>query len=307
MNKRQTHPNALRIGINLGLVVVILVLGVLIFQWIQPKEPPLEREQTYTVTLDDYRYYQLDDVDYGFVLARIKLSSNQLFTVDLQSMITHEQIKLSDTLLYTAPLTEAGYRLSCPGADEVSGLSANICVFIPVLNTQNGELVLKVNLDRPYNLSFNLRDEQHHGTKAMLGVDELISTYNASILSYRTVSTRSFTIVDSEGATVEAPFNSQSRVLGFQLRIQPLNSSTVIETATLSLLGYGTFQLVNPEYTNDEADSLIGVNFTTSGNGYLFFEITNPDIDLSALDPSSMTLSVRAAGETAFVVALMAP
>lgn len=307
MKARRTSTNALRVGINLGLVAAIFLLSVFIIQLIQPKEPPTTIEQTYTVELDDYRYYRLEDVDYGFILARMILTSNQLFEIDLQSMITNELVTLHETSLYTIPLIDAGYRLSCPGTDEISGLRASICVFIPVINRTAGELVLKVNLDRPHNLSFNLLDESHFGTKAMLGITDVADSYAATIIKYRNVSTRSFTVEDAEGATVEAPFSSQSRVLGFELQIHSELPPTTIETATLTLTGIGTFQLVNPEYTNDEESALIGVSITAKHVGYLFFEITNPDIDLSALDPSIISLSLRASGETHFITVGLAP
>ena len=307
MRARKTPNNALRIGINLGLVVAIFILSVFIVQLIQPKEPPVTIDQTYTVKLEGYHYYQLEDVDYGFLLARLAITSNQLFDLNLESMITNELVTLNDTSLYKSPLTDAGYRLNCPGTDDVSGLSATFCVFIPVINRNASELVLKINLDRPHNVSFNLLDETHFGTKTMLGVTEEIATYTATIVKYRSVSTRSFTVEDAEGTIVEAPFSSQSRVLGVEFQLNSLQASTTIETATLTLSGVGTFQLVNPEYTNDEEITLLGLPVTTMQSGYLFFEITNPDIDLSELDPSILSVSLRASGETRFVSVSLAP
>jgi hypothetical protein len=307
MRKRQTSTNALRVGINFGLIVAIFIVGVLIVQLSQPQDPPIPQEQTYFVELEDYHYFQFDELTYGFILARIEITSNQLFGLDLQKMITNEQVLLSDTLNYKTPLIESGYRLGCPGTDEVSGLQANICVFIPVINRDANELVLKINLDRPHNVSFNLLDNAHFGTKAMLGVTEVLPSYVATILKYRNVSTRSFTIEDAEGGTIEAPFNSQSRVLGFQLRIQSQQVTTTLETATCTLTGYGTFQLVNADYTNDEEESILGMAITTERTGYLFFEITDPAIDLMSLDPSIISLSLRAAGETQFIVVVPTP
>lgn len=307
MRKRQTSTNALRVGINFGLIVAIFIVGILIIQLSQPHDPPKRQEQTYTVELEDYHYFQFEEVDFGFILARLELTSNQLFSLDLQKMITNEQVLLSDAFTYKTPLIESGYRLGCPGTDEVSGLQANICLFIPVINRNANELVLKINLDRPHNVSFNLLDESHSGTKAMLGVIELHPTYDAAIQKYRTVSTRSFTIEDAEGGTMEAPFNSQSRVLGFEIRILSRQSSIILETATCTLTGYGTFQLVNPEYANDEEESILGRVITSESTGYLFFEITDPGIDLTTLDPSIISLSLRATGETQFVAVVPAP
>ena len=141
----------------------------------------------------------------------------------------------------------------------------------------------------------------------MVGIDEVTTSYLAQVLKYRVVSTRSFTVEDAEGGTVEAPFSSQSQVFGFEIMLTTLSGSTTIETATLSIDGTGTYQLVNPDYTNDEELNLLGLTAAPQQTAYLFFEITDPNLDLNDLAASAMTLFLRAAGESDFVAVSAAP
>jgi hypothetical protein len=71
--------------------------------------------------------------------------------------------------------------------------------------------------------------------------------------------------------------------------------------------GAGTFQLVNPDYTNDEELNLLGLTADPQQTAYLFFEITDPDLILTELAVSDITLYLRAAGESDFVAVSAAP
>jgi hypothetical protein len=296
-----------KLALILGLVIAIGLLGVGMYALMNKPVTPNTTPQTYTVSVSDYHYFNFEDLEYGFILARVTISSNKLFSIDLSHMNTNEQVELNAVDSYKTPLVNDGYRLTCPGIDEIGGLNTSLCLFIPVLNTSASELVLKVFFDRAYNLSFNLLDETHRGTKAMVGINETFSSFTALITRYRVVSTRSFTVEDAEGGTVEAPFNSQSQVFGFEVRIENRSTMTTLETAILTITGVGTYQLVNPEYKTDEEVNLLGLSTSTQQTGFLFFEITDPTLDLSELDPRHLTLSLRAAGETDFVTVSAAP
>lgn len=307
MKASRSSAYSARVLLIAVLVSAIVLLGIAITTWISTPEDPQPTAQTYTVTLENYLYFNFDDVEYGFILARIKITSNKPLTVDLQRMTTNEQLTLNAIDTYKSPLVDDGYVLNCPGTDENSEISASLCLFIPILNTNASEAVLKVQLDRAYNISFNLLDAEHFGTKAMVGIDEITASFTAEVLKVRVVSTRSFTVEDAEGGTVEAPFSSQSQVFGVEIRLASLVSSTTIEAATLTIDGSGTYQLVNPEYTNDEELNLLGLAASPQQTAYLFFEITDPDLDLNMLDLSMMTLNLRAAGETNYVAVSAAP
>lgn len=307
MKPSATSTPPAKLALILGLVIAIGLLGIGINALMNKPVTPNPTPQTYTVTISDYHYFNFDDLEYGFILARVKISSNKLIAIDLSRMNTNEQVGLNAVDAYKTPLIDDGYRLACPGVDEIGGAEISFCLFIPVLNPSASELVLKILFDRAYNLSFNLLDETRRGTKAMVGIDEIPSSFTALITRYRVVSTRSFTVEDAEGGTVEAPFNSQSQVFGFEVRIENQSVTTTIETATLTITGVGTFQLVNPEYKTDEEQNLLGLNTSTQQTGYLFFEITDPSLELSEINPRLIVLSLRAAGETEYLTVSAAP
>ena len=307
MKPSATSTPPAKLALILGFVITIGLLGVGIYSLMNKPISPNPSPQTYTVTVSDYHYFNFEELEYGFIVARVNISSNKLLSIDLSRMITNEQVGLNAVDVYKTPLLDEGYRFLCPGTDEIGGFNTSLCLFIPVLNTSASELVLKVTFDRAYNLSFNLLDETRRGTKAMVGMDEVPSTFTALITRYRVVSTRSFTVEDAEGGTVEAPFNSQSQVFGFEVQIVNRSTMTTIETATLTITGVGTYQLVNPEFKTDEEINLLGLSTSTQQTGYLFFEITDPSLELSELNPSHLTLSLRAAGETDYLTVSAAP
>lgn len=289
--------NLPKLGLVAFLVIALLSFGFYVRGVIEnlPKDDPdTEIKQVYTVSLNDYKVYQFTDLRYDFIMANVTVTSNLAFTLTQDAFTTSENVNLLNIADYTAPLTEDGYQLNCPLPASDSALSKTFCLFVPVVNRSINELILKVDIDRIYNLSFNMNDTAHTGTRGMLGMDEPAQEFTAVILDKSLVSTKSFYTLNGDNDHVEAPFSTNSQVFGFQINVNNLsNKSATIEDAYLVIDNKGTYVLVDESFLIDDPLSIIGLPVSSMKTGYLFFDITDNSFDLYSLSENSLHIFVK--------------
>jgi len=299
-------PSALKLGVIAVLVVSLLTLGFYVRGLMEnlPNDNDDDPDviPKYTVTLGDYKVYQFNDLVYDFILANITVTSNVDFSLGQDAFTTSENIILTNTPEYTDPLTSAGYQLQCPSAASETALTKTFCLFIPVVNRSLNEVILKVLIDRTYNLSFNMNDSAHAGTRTMLGMPEPTKEFTATILDRSLISTKAFYTINNDGDHVEAAFSSNTQVFGFEVNIEN-NSKKVfkIESAYLVIDGKDTFQMVDPSYLIDDQITLFNTDISTMETGYLFFDITDETIDLYALQNETIHLMIKLSTRDSYI------
>lgn len=259
-------------------------------------------EQIYTVSLNDYKVYSFNDLRFDFIMANVTVTSNLAFSLPEDPFTTSENINLSNSPEYSDPLVADSYQLNCPITPTESDLSKTYCLFIPVVNRSLNELILKVALDRTYNLSFNMNDTAHAGTRGMLGLTEPVEQFTASIIDSTVIGTSSFYTLDQDNARQEAPFPTNAQVFGFQVTIENKTSKAIqIETAVVIIDGIGTYQLVDLSYKNDDYLNLIGLDVTSMRTGYLMMTITDTTVDLYSLQSTAIHLLIKLKGADAMI------
>lgn len=259
-------------------------------------------EQIYTVSLNDYKVYQFNDIRFDFVLANVTITSNLAFDLPQDPFTTSENINLSNGTEYSDPLIADGYQLNCPLPVSDTELSKTYCLFIPVVNRSLNELILKVALDRTYNLSFNMNDTAHTGTRGMLGLEDPVNQFMATILDSTVINTATFYTVDQDGNHHEASFPTNAQVFGFQVTLENATSKPIqIESAYLTIDAVGTYQSVDITYLNDDHTNLLGVDVTSLRTGYLMFSITDSTIDLYSLQDSAIHLLIKLKGSDTYI------
>lgn len=259
-------------------------------------------EQIYTVSLNDYKVYSFNDLRFDFIMADVTVTSNLAFNLPSNPFTTSENINLANGPEYSDPLIADGYQLNCPIAANESDLSKTYCLFIPVVNRSLNELILKVALDRTYNLSFNMNDTAHAGTRGMLGLTEPVEQFTASIIDSTVISTSSFYTLGQDDVHQEASFPTNAQVFGFQVTIENKTSKAIqVETAMLIIDGVGTYQLVDLTYKNDDYLNLIGLDITSMRTGYLMMTITDSTIDLYSLQSSAIHLLIKLKGSDSMI------
>jgi len=295
--KNASKTSTTKLGVIAFLVIALLSFGFYVRGVIEnlPKDDPdPEIKQVYTVTLNDYKVYQFTDVLYDFIMANVTVTSNLAFTLDEEAYTTSENVNLINTAEYTDPLIEDGYQMNCPLPTADSELSKTYCLFIPIVNRSLNELILKVDIDRIYNLSFNMNDVLHAGTRGMLGMDEPAQEFTAVIIDKSLISTKSFYTLNNDGDHIEAAFSTNSQVFGFQITIENNSKKVfIVEDCYLTIDGKGTYQKVDPTFMNDDQIALLGVDITSMTTGYLFFDITDDALDLYSLQNSTIHLLIK--------------
>ncbi len=310
MKNKSTPKNPiLKISVIAVLIISILTLGFYIRGQIElvkndPKNDPLP-SQTYSVTLDDYKVYQFMDVQYDFIMANVTIASNETLNLTQNLFTTAENINLANTSEYTNYLSSQGYELKCPLPESSTALSDTRCLFIPILNRSLNELILKVSIDRIYNLSFNVNDIVHAGTREMLGVEEPLPDFVATVIDKKLISTHSFFTVNNDGDHEAAMFNSQSQVFGIQVTLQNNTKSPIhIENTYIKIDDKGTFQAIDSTFSTEEYPMLLGKDITAMTTGYLFMEVTDETIDLSSLANKTIHVFIKLSSENNYIEVL---
>lgn len=310
MKKRNLKKtNALQMSTIIVLVLALLSLGFYVRDMLNKiKEDPdndPKPQQVYNVNLNDYKVYQFTDIHYDFILASVTITSNLPFTLKEDPFTTSEDTHLLDTSEYSNPLIEDGYTLQCPLATSETELSKTLCLFIPVINRSTNELILKVSIDRIYNLSFNMNDLAHAGTRAMLGVEEPVAEFTTAIVNRSLISTKSFYQLNNDGDHVEAPFSANSQVFGFQVSLTNNTKTAItVENAYLTIDGKGTFQTVDATYLNDDQARLLGLEIKTTLTGFIFIEVTDDSIDLYSFQTSALHLLIKLSNKSSYIEVL---
>lgn len=303
-NNKPFSKTLFKLSMITVLTVLLLSLGFYVRGLIEniKTNPDPEPEQTYTVTLNDYKVYQFMDVQYDFIMASVTITSNKTLNLSNNPFTTSEDINLANTSEYTNYLASQGYDLKCPLPESTTELTQTACLFIPVVNRSLNELILKVSIDRIYNLSFNMNEIAHAGTREMLGVEEPKPDYTATIIDKSLISVHSFYTLMENGDHEDVVFSSQSQIFAFQVTLE--NNTTVplsIESAYVIIDGKGTFQSVDPNYLNDELTPMIGLEFTGMKTAYLFMDITDESIDLYALQNDSVHVYIKLLNKTSYI------
>lgn len=310
MKKRNLKKtNTLQVSTLIVLVLALLSLGFYVRDALNkikddPDNDP-EPQQVYSVSLNDYKVYQFTDIHYDFIMASVTITSNLPFTLGEDPFTTSENIHLQDTSEYSNPLIEEGYTLQCPLPTSETELSKTLCLFIPVINRSTNDLILKVSINRIYNLSFNMNDVVHAGTRSMLGVEEPIVDYTAAIVNRSLISTKAFYLLSEGGDHIEAPFSPDSQVFGFQVAItNNTDIAFTVESAYLSIDGKGTFQTVDSTYLNDDQIKLLGLEIKTTHTGFIFIEVADDSIDLYSFQTSALHLLIKLSNKNSYIEVL---
>jgi hypothetical protein len=286
------------------LTVSLLSLGFYVRGLIEniKTDPDPEPEQTYTVTLNDYKVFQFMDVQYDFIMANVTITSNKTLNLSQNLYESSENINLDNTSEYTNYLQSQGYDLKCPLPESSTELTQTACLFIPVINRSLNELILKVSIDRVYNLSFNMNEISHAGTREMLGVEEPKPDYTATIIDKSLISIHSFYTLNENGDHEEVFFSSQSQIFSFQVTLENNTSNPLsVESTYIILDGKGTFQSVDTSYLNDELTPMIGLEFTGMKTAYLFMDITDETIDLYGLQNESIHVFIKLLNKPTYI------
>lgn len=295
------------IAIIVLVLIVVSLLSVMILQNFvlnTANRPPQEDPKTDLVLqLEDYTVFDLEDLSFKFVIAKVKISSNDSINLGLENLTTSENVALNNVDAYRKSLESKGYDLSMMNVSltDIISLenSVSVNLFIPIKSVSIKEVQLRVSqlFQSTYKLSidplrFNLNNPL--GTKEMLGkatIDGTEPNPDGNESGGLVVPNQSFTFgelneinplsiyFDKEGILEPVTFEPGTKIYSVSVYLSS-QEKTAINRARLSTDdAQKVFEPMSSVYVYE-----FGTNMFQRAeyyqNGYLLFAVGEKDVEI---------------------------
>jgi len=306
MKRRVRRPflNVVKMILVLFLSVLIVTLSIFIYNLLNKTEnPPViqEEQNTYAFTLIDYEVYLPEEVDFGFVIAEINVSSNVPINLGLDVLSTSDGLLLSKTDAYLTQLQSANLK---PGTHNLSfTLSSNekdlrAYIFIPFLKATQQDTLTLVSSMVPFNqLTLNLKDTTKFGNLDLIKQANTVSTLENDLsiqIEYVDLFDPSnFYTLDANGQSLTIEFSSQDQIYGISILTNnaSLNAYKVSD-AKLIIDGVGEYGLLNPDILLSQTTNLTKLTLLKENHGFVFFALPSDQIKLLSYDSTKVHLAL---------------
>jgi len=276
----------------LATLITMIVLGIFLWNIISnnpnDEEPPLVTKQEYNFVLEDYIYYKSDDLDFNFIIADIKLTSNVAIKLPLSTLSTSEGISLASTDSYLSELANNNYKPSKKGLSfsfNSDSKELSITIFIPVQSKVLSELRVNSNVAPYSEIKINLNDSSKLGDITELKLEDttVINNPNDDLnftLEFSDYFEPSnFYTIGTDGKSMSVDISTSSKVFGIKYIVtNDTDFSYKISDAQI-LLDTNSFPLMNPEYLLMSTTNLASISLLDSQSGVLFFLVPS-DLDV---------------------------
>lgn len=302
MKRRLRRPFLTVMKIVLLLIFISFSVVTTLFIWnlvnktqesekIQPGD---EKIQAFEYAINSYTLFDLEELEYRFILASIHVTSNKSINLSLAHFTTSEGIQLNAVDNYLQQLESIGYNFG--DYPVVFGINSqdtqsDALLFIPIVDRSLTYLDVDISLNPKSTLSFDLLNPSSIGKIGNLGVNP--SNLNsgdiaeATILRGLEVSPDNFYQLDSSGLRVQANFTAQSQIIGIKFTlVNKTTESFRISKATLTATNGASYEAVDNTYLIDGIQNLSNILVETEATGYLFFEVLGSESlsDLTSLN-----------------------
>jgi hypothetical protein len=238
------------------------------------------------VTSNSYEAYNLDDLDFGFIIADIHVATTKNITIPFSSFTTNEGIKLSEISSYTDALTEHSYTLEKENlASELkaSGTGFDARILIPYKNKSASSITLKCDFNEKNNLTFDVTKADTTGETLKVKetpAPEEKQTFNVSIDSVQEVDP---SYVKKNDSTYFMP--STARIYAFHVVVTAAQGEPVtITSASFDTSDYGSMDAESSNIHTDEFANMIGKTVTGTDDGYLFIMMLDPGHSITSIN-----------------------
>lgn len=239
-----------------------------------------ENRQTFSYSVNHYTLFDLEQFDFRFMLADIRIESNKPINLSLSSFKTSENLQLNSVTSYLDAIEEAGYNFeNYPIVSDLMSSSTRIdaLLFIPIVDDALETIDVNITLYPVETLSFDLNNPTNVGIIENLARNEPVHEEGelAAITFVRDtmIGPEQFYHMDESGVKINSSFTSQSQILGVKLTVKNLGSSELKMTKAFAVTKTGEFYIaVDSSYLIDGIDNLAEQSIETEMTGYLFFE-----------------------------------
>lgn len=241
--------------------------------------PTVSADSTMSVSCKEYQVYALDDTDFGFVIAKVHVQSQNAITLSLGSFKTGDGIQLNQVSSYINTLKDKGYTLDGEKiADAIvssSDKEMDINVFIPYTNKEATALEVSTNFNTE-KLSFNLYNADHTGTalkKSTPAPTPEERTLQVAVDSCIEIDAEK--LLTSNDEVLFLP--STARVFSIHANVTaPSDQSVTITSATLDVDGYGSVTAEDSDTHVNGEMNLVNLEVSAYGNGYIYVILLDP-------------------------------
>jgi len=250
----------------------------------QEKPDETNEEEQVQVDLVDYTVYDLEQVDFRFIIAKVRVKANDATNISLSHFKTSEGLVLSETSAYVNQLEKSSLYLGKKNVwfELISSQTNYLArIFIPVKDNTLSSISLESDLKNSHVMKFDL--ENPRGTAEELGyvADDIISdgkTYQMKVSNAYRISDE-FTRTYESGYTEAYLLPSSAEVHGFYVEAVSLWGDAVeIESAYYQVQGSSEqFEALNGQFTTQKYDNIVNSSITDKDAGYIFFVTLNPE------------------------------
>ena len=231
------------------------------------------------IDLVDYYTFDLEDVDFNFIIATIRVKSNMSTNIGLEHFKTSEDILLSDYASYISILENKGYFLGKQNVffELVSNeLEYYVNIFIPVKDKALNNVSLTIDFGNNKVMNFDMNKK--NGNKDMLTYvsDDVISdgkTYQLKVSS-------AYEITGEQMYQNGNEYLLPSTVGVYVFNVEAVSlwkDEIVIESATYVCDdSTEVFEALSGDISSMKHDNIIGKKITESQKGTLFFVAYSP-------------------------------
>ncbi|MDR1795547.1 MAG: hypothetical protein LBR25_09155 [Erysipelotrichaceae bacterium] len=230
------------------------------------------------IDLVESNLYQLDQLDFRFIIAKFRIVAPEAMLVDISELVTSEGIKLSNVDAYLEAMQEANlyvgkknvaFELNLTGGNQIVNL------FIPITTNQS-----TLSLQTPFEnakFDFDLKVAAITDSTDFYYVPtETVSDGE----TYEIIVTNAFEITGEvlyrDG--FEDSYPSTAQLYAFTVEIKSLSDeSIVIEKAQYTTSSGIVFEALDETYSTEKRFNIMGVTVSQSDKGCLLFITLNPD------------------------------
>ena len=250
----------------------------------QEKPDELKEGDSIQVDLVEYIVYNLDELDFQFVIARIRVKADHAIHMNLSRFVTSENIYLNEVDDFVVQLESKALFLGKQNVwfeivSKETVVMTNI--FIPVQDKKLDTVSLSVDFGTVKEIQFDLKKPS--GTIELLSYksDDVITdgkTYQMKVSNAYMITGDRITRKYPDGYTEEYLVPSTAQVHAFDIEAVSLwGDEVVIESALYTVTATGeTFEAFNEQFSTQKSNNLMNTPIMDTGAGVLFFETLNP-------------------------------
>ena len=250
----------------------------------QLKPDETDEEAEIQVDLVEYTVYDLDQVDFRFIIAKVRVKANDATNISLEHFTTSEGIVLSETSSYVQKLERNSLYLGKKNVwHELVSSNTNYLahIFIPVKDDTLSSITMSSDFKNSHTMKFDLSNPT--GTAEELGyaAEDIISdgkTYQMKVSNAYQISdefTRTYDSGESEAYLIP----STAEVHAFYVEAVSLWGDAVeIESAYYQISeNSDKFEALNGQFSTQKYVNIVNSQITDKGAGYIFFVTLNPE------------------------------